>query len=230
MCAEWINVIETAHIQVVDNLSTLKVSMVRNILLKVGQTYSCILCVCSVESTPIRDIDITTSNSIRSMFGLFKKTASDEAWAAAAWQARPHIEEIGDSLNQAALAVGRDHICGWLRVEPVMRALDGMKSKAEDIEKSFKAIGEPAKDSKFSLAGKALKAFLAQNLLAVHWGKYHYTDASGDPGYRAQTETGIPQRAALMRINNNGSKFADAASKTSVAATMFVDELSRHDY
>ena len=162
------------------------------------------------------------------VFELFKKkAATDEAWRLVAAQARPLVEEIGKNMGTAGTAVGNDHVSGWMSVTATLVALDSTKEFVQQLEKLFKQVGKPAEGSQYSVAHKAVEAFFEQMTYALHWGKYHYSDASGGPGQRALTETGFAQRAALKRINNNGSKFADAAKKAAFSAKLFADELTK---
>lgn len=161
------------------------------------------------------------------MFGLFGKKATDSVWQSTALQMEPYVSEIAAQFHDAGTVVGNDPIRGWIEVEAILRSIGTLKDQAKQVERSFKAIGNPENGSPLTAANNSLKEFFGYVTVAEHWGKYHLNDASGGPGQRALNETGFAQRAALKRISNNGSQFASAATSAATAARMFSERLNK---
>ena len=124
-------------------------------------------------------------------------------------------------LDSSSRPVANDLVYGWMDVRDTLQGLPTLEKDCKEIQRSFKAIGKPAKESPWRPVDDSFSEFMDAITFAVHWGKYHFNDQSGDPGHRARTETGFALKAALKRVRNNGSKFADNAEKASMLGPIF---------
>ena len=147
------------------------------------------------------------------MFGLFGKKTDDDIWLATARKQSNSIQTVSDVLARCSVAVAQDVINGWLLEEQLMSSLEIYRFQYKAIESEFKQIGSPMSSNELNQIKDNMDSFFNFCSLAFYWGKNHYSDASGEPGVRANFETGLPQRAAVLRVTNNGKKFCDNAVK-----------------
>ncbi|MCH8817516.1 MAG: hypothetical protein IIC92_07285 [Chloroflexi bacterium] len=145
------------------------------------------------------------------MFGLFRKRTDPQIWRSVASQQIGTLSTISEQLERAGIAVGQDFVIGWRSVEPTFRELSTLEAEVKRVRTAFKDIGSPKDSPELETIKNTVDQAFDQLKLAFHWGKYHYKDASGGPGQRAIIETGVFQRAAMVRLINNGTGFAEAA-------------------
>ena len=155
-------------------------------------------------------------------FGFGGKTAEDAVWLSTARAHARKITEISESLGQASDAIAEDEVFGWRNAESTLTQLPQIESDCKEIQRSFKTIGKPNKQSVWRASDDAYGQFMDAVVFAVYWGKYHLKDQRGSAGDRVLNETGFAQKAAMKRIRNNGGKFADNAAKASLLGKFFV--------
>lgn len=150
--------------------------------------------------------------------GLFGTKTDDDEWVQVALACAPTLSGIANALEEAGLAVGRDTMTGWTQVVHILGDLDSLEHEFKSVEQQFKRIGKPRTSKELQQIKETIDPFLFHGGKALHWGKYHFSDASGGPGQRALTETGMARGAARKRIDNNGRRFADNALKAAYLA------------
>lgn len=155
-------------------------------------------------------------------FGFGGKTADDAVWISTARAHAKSVADISALLGQASDAIANDEVSGWREVDHILNQLSQIEADCKEIQRSFKTIGKPNKQSVWRAGDDTYRQFMDAVVFAVHWGKHHYKDQTGGAGDRALTETGFAQKAALKRIRNNGGKFAANAAKASLLGEFFV--------
>ena len=93
------------------------------------------------------------------MFGLGGKTADDKVWLAVAKEHSGRLAELAELLDSAYWAVVQDRVRGWMDVRDVMQELPEMKKSCKEIQRSFKTIGRPAKQSSWREVDEIFKTF-----------------------------------------------------------------------
>lgn len=149
---------------------------------------------------------------------LFAPTIDDDEWESRISELAPRIAQLCDLLEPPARDVARAPLHGWSAHVAFFQGLQEMEGRAKEAKRAFEAIGKPRQAAELKAAHKDLHTFFEGLDVALYWGKLHYKDASGGPGHRAVAEHGLAQRAAIKRVANNGTKFAEAATASCAVA------------
>lgn len=163
--------------------------------------------------------------------GLFGKKVSDEEWKVGVYRAADLIRETCDVLETTGEAVELDPIMGWMAVVEPLSSFNAHEARFKAAKRIYNGAGTPRTvDPLIATAKQSLDAFFSLGGQAFYWGKLHYSDSSGGPGQRARGETGFAQRAALKRVMNNGSKFAENALSAAKAGRAVLELVSLERY
>lgn len=160
------------------------------------------------------------------MFGA--KKVADEEWCSRIADAAAEVKAEAAKFGFAGQAVARDPISGWMQCAEILSSLDETKQRLSRLRSRIRAAGRPSDSPDLQQANRLFDSFFDTANLAVRWGKFHIKDASGGPGLRALTETGFAQRAATIRVANNGKQFAAAANKAARDGTLAADTVTAH--
>ncbi|MFQ5872853.1 MAG: hypothetical protein ACE5JL_03505 [Dehalococcoidia bacterium] len=156
--------------------------------------------------------------------GLFDKKVGGEGWREAVSEATDTVAELCDVFESCGQAIQSDPVSGWIEQAAILSNLRAYEASFKNAKNVCKNAATPVSSDSFMITAKeALDAFFSFGDLAFYWGKTHYADASGGPGRRARTETGFAQAAAIKRVTNNGTKFAENALKAAKAARTAID-------
>lgn len=143
---------------------------------------------------------------------LFGKKLDDAEWIAEVSVVAEVIAQTCEVFEVAGRVVEADPIAGWRAEAEKLSNLGVYERDVEAAKKKYKSAGNPKReDLLVSGVKEQLDRFFDLSWAAFHWGKLHYSDASGGPGQRALYETGFAQRAAATRVVNNGRQFAENA-------------------
>lgn len=143
---------------------------------------------------------------------LFGKSTTDSEWVEAILQITDGVNDMCDWFALTGRAVVSDPIQGWRSVATNLAELPNREAGVKSMHQIYKKAGTPeGAQSSVAYAKTKFDEFFSHSQLAIRWGKFHIADASGGPGMRAITESGFAQRAAFVRVANNGRQFAENA-------------------
>ena len=160
------------------------------------------------------------------MFGLGGKTADDKVWIAVAKAHLNRLNDIKYVLAYSSKTIESDLIYGWTHCRSNLEELPSIVKECKEIQRSFKSIGKPSKDSVWRAADHYFSMFMDELTFAARWGRFHLNDQSGGPGHRARTETGRPLQSAIRRVSNNGAQYADHANKARMLLNGVISEIN----
>jgi len=157
-------------------------------------------------------------------FGFGGKIAEDPVWLSTVDAQLPFIASLAEKIGIATAGMGQDMLHGVSpEVQQILGELDALRRDSSQIEVSFKTVGKPDKNSVWRGVDEDLNQFIIWTGKAFGEGKTYWKAWGGSVGDRARNETGMAQRAAILRLMGPGKRFVEYSNNGMIAGLRFLD-------
>ncbi len=157
-------------------------------------------------------------------FGFGSKTAEDSVWLSTVDAQLPFIASLAEKIGVATAGMAQDMLDGVSPdVQQILSELETLRRDSNQIEVSFKTVGKPDKNSVWRGVDENLSQFISWTGKAFGEGQTYWKVWGGAVGDRARNETGMAQRAAILRLTGPGKRFVEYSNLGMVPGLLFLD-------